>query len=433
MYIQTPKRYRGAQRRSGFSCQRFLLIGGLLILILLGIGFYRNRSAFQPQVDAIAANVIAAVEQWAATQSAPPPTATVDPSRNLASGNEAWQRGSVSDALTYYLSVLPSRPNDVNLHSRVTTAYLTRGDEENALRYAERTVTADPFSAEAWAMRSFALSWEGQYQMAIASAEQARAIANDDPIATAFLAYAYYTAEQYQRALDTASQAIRLDPDRYEGYWVRGLVYESSFFDWESALRDFEAAYTLAPEQNPAMTGVAASGMVRILVRPEYNQVDRAVSVLTDALRLDTQNITALYHLGWVQYTYRGDYAQAQNPLETCAETDRDNVRCWFLLGRTRVQLDDSAGALEAFVSAIEADTPFARHYWWAAEIERAQLGNCAAAANYLQTGYRMVIPGDLPAIDEGDSVLISDFENRMNLCGVAFTPQIEPEATEEP
>jgi tetratricopeptide (TPR) repeat protein len=430
MYIKTPKRYRGVQRRSYFSCQRFLLIVILLALIVLGIGFYQNRRMYQPQISEAVSGVVVAVQDWAGTQTAPTPTPTPDPSRNLASGNEAWQRGSISDALTYYLAVLPSRPNDVNLYSRVTTAYLTRGDGENAIAFAERTVTADPFSAESWAIRSFALSWEGRYQMAIASAEQALAIAPDDPVATAFLAYAYYGAQQYQRALDTASAAIRANPDRFEAYWVRALIYEASLFDWESALKDFEVAYLLAPEQNPAMTGVAAAGIARILVRPEYGEFDRAVSVLTDALRLDIQNTTALYHLGWVQYTYRGDYAQAQNPLQTCAETEPDNVRCLFLLGRTRVQLGDSAGALDAFVRAIEQGTPYARHYWWAAEIERTQLGDCAAAAEYLQTGYRMVVPGDLSAIDEGDTTLIADFENRMNLCGVPFSPQ--PEATAE-
>ena len=95
------------------------------------------------------------------------------------------------------------------------------------LTYADRTVTANPFSADAWATRSLVHSWEEDFAEGIASAQQALALEPDNVRATAYLAYAYFQAGQYNLASNRAEDAIALNPDHWSGYWVRGLIREN--------------------------------------------------------------------------------------------------------------------------------------------------------------------------------------------------------------
>ena len=436
MYIQTPKRYRGTQRRRVFSCGRFLLSLVMFLIIFAGIGIYQNRSLLQPSIDRVVSGIAANLEAQAATRMAPPPTATPDPSVNLVNGDNAWQRGNISDAVTFYEQIIGAVPNNVSVYRRVTIGNLTRGNTPDALRYAEHTITADPFSPDAWATRSLVMSWVGKYEQGIASASQALDLDENHPEAMAYLAYSYRGAGQVDLAESRVNEAIRINPDNFVGYWVRGLIRENDLLDIPGALEDFRTAYQLSLEQDPAMTGVAAAGLARILVRPEYADYAQAIELLEQVRNVDPDNRDALFTLGWVQYTYLGDYGQAQGPLEDCTRIAPTDYQCFYFLGRTHNSLGNTEAALEALHSAIEAGTPYARHYWWAANMEIA-LGSCANAAELLETGYSMVAPGGLPAEDEGAEPLLSDeFPALMTTCRVPIggagldlpTPEATPE-----
>jgi tetratricopeptide (TPR) repeat protein len=428
MYIKTPRQYRGIQRRRVFSCGRIFFTMIMLLLVIAGIGLIYNRAVFEDIAVNAVETAIADVGRWQSTQFAATPLPTRDPSRTLVDADNNWTRGRISLAMQSYSEVLEIVPNNVQVYSRMTEAYLTRGDISLALDFAEDTVTADPFSADAWATRSLAYSWEGNFSQGVASAQQALAIEPEHLQATAFLAYAYFQAGQSNLANIRANDAIDIDPNRWEGYWVRGLVRENDLLEIAEALEDFETAYRLTLElgQNPAMAGVVAGGVARVLVRPEYANYGRATAVLNATLEIDPNNVEALYRLGIVEFTYIGDYAEAQEVLLDCTEVAPTNYRCWYFLGRARNSQGDQDGALQAFEQAVELGTPLARHYWWAAEMQKNLYGDCTQAAIYLETGYSMVLPGGLDALDEGNDILIGDFEDSISICRVNVVPPVE-------
>lgn len=427
MYIKTPKRYRGTQRRQVFSCGRILLILVLMSLIVLGVGVYQMRDALRPYVEIAMATMAADANTWQATQFAPSPEPTTDPSRTLIDADNNWNAGRISIALDNYRSVLAVVPNNVDVYSRVTLAYLTRGDLDAARRYAENTVTADPFNPDAWSLRSLVYAWTGDAAQSIASAQQALALSPDNARATAFLAYAYYESD-LDLARSQVETAIRLDPNAWEGYWVRGILNENVTLDIEAAISDYETAYQYASEQNPAMAGAVARPFARVLNHPNIGRRDEALEVLNNALTIDPDNVEVLFELGNIYFRDLGDYGQAQDPLGDCVRIAPENYNCWYLLGRTRFALNDLEGALSAFEEAIALDTPLARHYWWAANVE-VSVGSCSQATVYLETGYDMAIEGGLPADDEGNIQLMDDFDYLMGLCRVI---PISTEATEE-
>lgn len=433
MYIKTPKRYRGTQRRQVFSCGRFLMILLLFALIALGIGIYQMREAVQPLIEIAWATAAPQIEAWQSTQFAPTPLPTVDPSRTLIDADNNWRAGRVSIAMENYRSILATVPNNVEVYSRVTLGLLTRGDLEAARSYAENTVTADPFSADAWALRAFVYAWEGEAAQGIASAQQALALDPSNGRAMAYLAYAYFESDLSERARSRAQEAIRLNPNGWEGYWVRGIILENIDIDIDAALSDYETAYQYATEQNPAMAGVMAWALSRVLLHPNIEQSEEALAVLNNALTIDPDNVAVLFALGSYYFRELGEYGQAQDPLSDCTRIAPSNYDCWYLLGRSYEALGNSDAALEAFEAAVALETPYARHYWWAARVEWS-LGSCSRASTYLETGYDMVRDGGLSAADEGNAQLISDFEDLMNTCRVPTnnSSSIEVEVTEE-
>jgi tetratricopeptide (TPR) repeat protein len=431
MYIKTPKKYRGAQRRRIFSCGRLFMILLLMALITLGVGIYQMQDFLRPYIVVAWETAAVSANTWQATQFAPTAAPTTDPSRTLIDADNNWRQGRISIALESYRSILNTVPNNVQVYSRMAFAYLTRGDLEAAAQFAENTVTADPFSAEAWSTRALVYAWEGDPAQSIASAQQALALAPDDPTATAYLAYAYFESDLSERAAPRADEAIELNPNRWEGYWVRAILRENiPPFDLEGALSDYETAYTLATEQNPAMAGVVARGWSRVLLNPNYGLTEEALGVLNNALTIDPENVEVLFALGEVYFRTIGDYGQAQDPLEDCTRIAPGNYECWYLLGRTRNSLGDQEGALAAFEQAVALNPPYARHYWWAANMQ-VSIGSCTRATTYLETGYAMAREGDLPAEDEGNEILISDFDHLLTLCRLPVAESTS-EATEE-
>lgn len=429
MYIRTPQRYRGMQRRRVFSCQRFLLFFLMLIIIAIGIGIYEMRDLVRPQMMGVVDAGMNQVESWQATQFAPTPMPTTDPSTILIDADNEWEAGRISFALNAYENVLDLTPNDVGVYTHLAEGYLTRGNIETALEYADDTVTANPFSADAWATRSLVYSWDDNSAEGIASAQQALAFEPENARAMAYLAYAYFQAGQDNLASNRAEDAIELNPDDWSGYWIRGLIRENVFpIDLLSAQSDFETAYNLAKTQNPAMAGAVGSGLGRVV--SSLGDDNRAVQLLNEMLTIDDSNREVLYYLGRIIYGELGDYAQAQDPFLDCVDVAPADYNCWYMLGRTLERLGDQEGALDAFESAIENETPYARHYWWAANTER-NLGSCTAATPYLEIGYDMVANGGLSASDEGDATLLSAFEDELATCRIVIVPDvIAPELT---
>lgn len=425
MYIRTPQKYRRRRRRHIFPCGRILLLAVMTLLIVVGIGIYENIEMFRPYVDHVAATAMSGIERQSMTMAAPPPTATKDPAADLVSASNFWERGAVSEALRLYLPILDSVPNDVNVHYRVTLGLITQGDLERAVEIGERTVTANPFSSDAWAIRAWAYDWAGDYGTAIASALHARELDPKNARATAFLAEAYFAAGQTQRALTLSEDAIRLDPDSFEAYRARGYVNWYGLYDNASALTDFRTAYDIALETNPAAAGLIAVDIAGIEIGNQ--NIQGALQVLNGVLEVNPENTLALYWTGYVYLRQVGDPSQSNSYFLRCVDLDPENIDCYYMLGRSQMSLEQTAVAAESFARTIELGSETARHYWWAGNAQIA-LGNCSSALEYLHPGYAL-------ALDDGDTELVSNFEYLFSLCGVNMGGQPEvaptPETTE--
>jgi tetratricopeptide (TPR) repeat protein len=422
MYIRTPKKYRGAQRRSVFSLWRFLGMLTMMALIVVGIVIYQNSDAIRPYIENIANETLNDVRVAQATALAPTPTPTRDPTADRVEAANFWERGAVNEALQKYLPILDAVPNDVNIHYRVTLGLITLGDTERALEYAERTVTANPFSSDAWAIRSWALDWAGDSGSAIASALRARELNSDNPRAYAYLSESVMAFDQTQRAIDNANRALELDPDSAEAYRARGFAKWIGLFDIAGAIEDITAAYEIASVSNPALASLYAIDLAQLAIgQGDFNG---AISRLESVLEVNDQNAQALFWLGSIYFSNLGDFNQSAEYLNRCVRVNPDSIACHYLLGRAQARLELMSEAATNFSMAIELGSQSARHHWWAGNSQIA-LGNCTQALVYLRTGYDL-------AIAEGDAQLVSDYDAILPLCGASFGQQANPSPTPE-
>ncbi|RMF77329.1 MAG: tetratricopeptide repeat protein [Chloroflexi bacterium] len=402
MQLRTPKRYTKGHKRSIISLRRLWLWILTPLLVYGGLQVYQNRDTLGPPVQDFVADIVADAQSGIATAIAPTPLPTQDPAERIAIANDAWQRGAMQEAVADYASITNLAPNDVLVHYRWTLGLIMNGQLDAALDAAERTVTADPFSSDAWAIRAMALDWNGHAGEAIASAQHALELDPQNPRALAFLAEAYLDAGQPDRALQTVEQALEIDPDSFEAYRVRGLIRQTAQFDFEGAREDYLTAYELAPHISyPAID----------LARIEFSlqNIDDAIATLTNVIELNPENAEALFWMSVFQYSGKGDPNQASDFASRCVAANPDSIACNYYLGRIQIGLEQYALAADSLDKAIELGTTNPIHFWWAGQAQLS-LGNCPAAVNYLNTGYRI-------ARENEQANLYSDFEDLLREC----------------
>jgi len=166
------------------------------IIAVGGWMVYQQRDQFGPPVREAISNAFDNARGGISTITAPTPLPTTNPADHIVRGDNAWTQGAIEQALDEYKAAVSGAPNDERVHSRYTYGLIIEGNYADALSAAEDTVTANPFSADAWAIRALALERNTKYPEAVASALQALSIDPKNVDALAFMSQAYLDAGQ---------------------------------------------------------------------------------------------------------------------------------------------------------------------------------------------------------------------------------------------
>ena len=406
MQIRTPKKYQGVQRRKLVSCRRLLFYLVMLVLIGAGIVIYLNRQTLAPIVQDALMDTIGEMEDRAATMAVPDPTPTVDPRNKVIEANNYWMRGALNEALDIYSEIADSLPNSVEVFRRIAVALINSAQPADALMFAERAVNADPFSAEAWAIRAWALDWAGRDGEAVSSALHALELDPENSRAGAYLAEAYFEVGQVSRAEDLIEEILEEDANSAEAWRARGLIKSEGRFDYQGAAEDFATAYGIAENMNLVAIDLARTETV-------LGNLDAALEVLQDVTEANPRNTQALYLAGTIYRNNLGNPSQALRHLQDCVDYASSHINCHYELGRAQLELEFLQEAAETLVSAIDLGSENPRHFYWAGEAQR-NLNNCTRAMFYYDKGLQK-------ARDQDFSELIDALETVIPLCRQSF------------
>lgn len=415
MYLKTPKRYKSRKRY--FFSLRWPWLWVLTPIIIVGGWFiYQNREALSPLViDRVEVAYNNSQEQIA-TMMAPTPLPTENPTGRIERAHQNWAAGRVEDAMGDYETAVELAPNDLTTHYNMTMGLIMEGLYSEALEAAENTITASPFSSDAWAIRAFAQIRSGNPGGGIASGLHALELNPENPRALAFLTEAYLDTSQPERARETAEQAVLLDPNNAEAYYARGQVARLVDFDFEAARSDFETAYSLAPYLTDAAVDTAYL---------DWNQQNyqQGVDILTTLIESNPRNTNALYAMGFIYNSGLGNPERASDYLTRCIEVDNESTDCHYYLGQVTLRLQDFADAADHFARAVElsqqTNTESPTYYYWAGQ-GQIFLGNCPTALTFLRPGVEL-------AREQGRADLVSDFQVSLRECQAYDTAPSQP------
>ena len=400
MQIRTPKKYQGVQRRSIIGCRRLIFYIVMLLLIVAGIGVFLNRETIAPVVQDALLETIRGLEDRAATMAVPEPSPTVDPSNKLVEANNYWLRGATNAAMDAYIDVIDSVPNLPEVFRRIAFSLINLGRVDEALAYADRAVNADPFSADAWAIRGWALDWADRPGEALSSALHALELDPANSRAEAYLAEIYRSMGQTDLAFDLTEAILERDPNSAEAYRARGLIRWLDYFDYPGALDDFKAAY----ESDINMDFVAVE--IAFLESNVLGNSDAALEFLQEVIESNPRNTRALYQLGYIYRFQLRNPSQALRYLQDCVDYDPDNVLCHYELGRAQFDLEFYQDGADSFARAIDLGSDNPRHYYWAGEAQRT-LNNCSGAMNYFEPGLQKARAQDVTDVIDALEVVI--------------------------
>lgn len=406
MQIRTPKKYQGVQRRRLISCRRMLFYLVMLALICAGIVIFLNRGTLAPIVQDALLDTIREMEDRAATMAVPAPGPTVDPRNKAVEANNYWLRGALHEALDIYTEIADSLPNSVEVFRRIAVALINAARHDEALAFAERAINADPFSAEAWAIRAWALDWADRDGEAVSSALHALELDPQNSRAGAYLAEAYFELGQLSRAEELLEEILAAEAESAEAWRARGLIKSEGRFDYAGAAADFANAYRIADNMNLVAIDLARTEAV-------LGNLEAALEVLGDVTEANPRNTQALYLLGFIYRNNLGNPSQALRNLQACVDFDADHINCHYELARAQLELGFGQEAAGTIGRAIDLGSENPRHYYWAGEAQR-DLNNCTRAMYYFDQGLQK-------AREQDSSELIDALETVIPLCRQSF------------
>lgn len=210
-----------------------------------------------------------------------------------------------------------------------------------ARMYLEKAVSLDPSLVEAHAL--LASIYSGQRDLAAAAEAYGKVIALDPGRVSAHhsLGSLYIRMQRFGDAVAALQKAVALDPGRADAFLDLGTAFEESR-DYARAAEAYEKYVALKPE-NP-WTGHLRLGLCRL----ELNQPEAAVAALSEALKLQPNDVKTNFSLADA-YTRVKNLDKAEAIYKTLVGLNPEGATTYY--GKI-IQMYDEAGQYDKAIAA---------------------------------------------------------------------------------
>lgn len=183
----------------------------------------------------------------------PTPTATRSAESYASEAEKLFKDGKLLQSIDAYQAAVNASPQDPALYIALARIQVWAGQYEEAQANAENALLLNPENSTAYAVRAWALDFQGENAKAMEAIQ--KAIELDDRNA---LAHAYYTEilidsglfDNYDDAAEHSRIALALDPNLMEARRARGYLLStlgSEGNNYELAVQEYKAAIELNP------------------------------------------------------------------------------------------------------------------------------------------------------------------------------------------
>ncbi len=220
-------------------------------------------------------------------------------------------------ALADFSKAIASGKSDVEVLTARAKANNALGYYQECLNDCAQILKLDSRNSHIYVLQSDAYLNSGKISEAFAAANQAIAIAPQQPDGYTARAYAYNLTGDYKKAIVDCNLALDRDKLCTAAYAYRGDA-EEELKMYKQALNDYDKTIELSPRDAGAL-------LRRAELQNQIGQFHRAIIDCTDAIRLDPDNGEA--------YFYRS-HANSQLSLTAQAKSDQDKAESLGFIGQ---------------------------------------------------------------------------------------------------
>lgn len=283
---------------------------------------------------------------------------------NSSESNELKQDNLRADSLSIKLNSpelkainakLLEDPSSSALYNSRAQIYLNLRQFKEAINDAKRAIKLDSTVVDYYHTLTDVYFSENSTRLAKDLLEIIERKFPDNTAAMLKLAEIYFLVKQYQKSIDYANKALKIDENIAKAYYIKGSVYRESG-DTAKAISSLE---TVLEQDNKNEDAFYDLG---VMFAARKNSL--ALDYYKNALQINPNNTNTLYALAkFLQDIGKTDEAIAQ--YESILKLDKQCETCCYNLGAIYVEIKkDYKKALEYFTKAIEINSNYLEAYF---------------------------------------------------------------------
>ncbi|MBE2270275.1 MAG: tetratricopeptide repeat protein [Anaerolinea sp.] len=264
------------------------------------------------------------------------------------------------DQPSYYEEAIAIGDQAINANSSDPRGYVIKaratdlsGDPANAVPIAQAGLQHDRSFAPLYVALSSAYRQIDRYDVAIDSAEEAIRLDPLDPSARRVYALALIWVARYEEALDQLEQAVALNPNLASPYFELASMYRTLAQQDPNGGLDYFALAIATYEQVLSFQPENAKAYLRLCeVYTQIGEHRRAQGYCEDALGINPQYPQAWRALGQTQYPQR-NYEGAIDSFDECVALGSEEIECYYLRGLSHYYLGHCPEAWEILSDSL--------------------------------------------------------------------------------
>lgn len=197
-------------------------------------------------------------------------------------------------------------------------------DWQGLLALSQQWIKSEPENVVALHTLSIAYNSLGQYDLAIKSFREVLRIRPEDTSAWNGLGAAYVNLKQYEHAIKAFREALRIEPEYAKAWFNLGVAY-GDLMQFHQAIQAYRESVRIEPEYADAWYNL---GNVYLKLK----QYDQAIKAYRETLRSQPKNADAWYTLGNT-YAILGQYDQAIQAYQGALNILPEDAKSWRNLG----------------------------------------------------------------------------------------------------
>ncbi len=286
----------------------------------------------------------------------PTPTATRTALSFAEEAEAAFSAGNIPESIIAYQQAVQIEPDNVDYLIQLAR-YQVYGDfVDEAVETAKTATFLDDSNSMAFAVLSFALDWQGNYEDAANAAVKAIQLDGNNALAHAYYAEILTDTGNWTRANDEGLLALSLNPNLMDAHRTYG-AYLTNIGAYEDAIGHYRQAATINP--NLPFLHIQLGLLYR--ARQEY---ELALEFFNRALALDPENVAPYLSISRTYFVIGELVRSAQyleDALEVAVDTSEENpdylqdiADIYGRSGMVKVRNLNYEGALTDLTCAIE-------------------------------------------------------------------------------